>query len=86
MAKPQNQQFTEDELKTLKDIRQSFSDISYKLGQSEMQRITLDKDKAQLVSELENTITKEKTIAKNLLDKYGKGTIDIDSGEFIPAS
>lgn len=86
MATPKKKKFTEEELQELKDIRKQFSDVSYKLGQIEMQRITLKNDKETLVSEFNNTIEKEKIVAKKLLDKYGKGQIDIDSGEFISAS
>ncbi len=86
MATPTKKKFTTEEVKELKDIRKEFSDLSYKLGQLEMQKVTLENDKANLVSEFNNTIEKEKTIAKKLLDKYGKGQIDIDSGEFISAS
>ena len=86
MATPKNKKFTTEELTELKDIRKQFSDISYKLGQIEMQILTLGQDKIKLVSSFNETIEKEKVIAKTLLDKYGKGQIDIDSGEFIPAS
>ena len=86
MATPKKKKFTAEELQELKDIRKQFSDVSYKLGQIEMQRITLKNDKETLVSEFNNTIEKEKIVAKKLLDKYGKGQIDIDSGEFISAS
>jgi len=86
MATPKKEKFTTEELTELKDIRKRFSDISYKLGQIEMQIITLGQDKIKLVSSFNETIEKEKEIAKKLLDKYGKGQIDIDSGEFISAS
>ena len=86
MALPKNQKFTEQEILNLKNIRKEFSEISYKLGQIEMQKVQLEKDKDSVLKELEATLTKEKQTAKGLLDKYGKGTIDIDSGEFIPAS
>lgn len=86
MATSKKTKFTEEELNQLKDIRKSFSNLSYKLGQIEMQAITLEHDKKILVSEFNNNIEKEKEIAKKLLDKYGKGQIDIDSGEFISAS
>ena len=86
MATSNKQKFTQEELTELKDIRKQFSDVSYKLGQIEMQMITLKNDKSTLVSEFNNTIEKEKEVASKLLDKYGKGQIDIESGEFISAS
>ena len=79
-----NKKFTEDEIKSLKEIRSQFTDISYKLGQVEIQKLGLEDEKKKLIVSFSNTIEKEKTLAKELIDKYGKGTIDIESGEFIP--
>ncbi len=78
-----NTKFTEDEIKELKAIRSKFTDISYKLGQIEIQHLGLEDEKKKLITSFSNTIEKEKSLAKQLIDKYGKGTIDIDSGEFI---
>ena len=86
MATKQNKKFTEEELTELKSIRKSFNDVSFKLGQLEMQKLNLDAEKQLLVEVFNKTITQEKKIAGELLTKYGKGTIDIDSGEFISAS
>ena len=51
-----------------------------------MQKLNLDTEKQLLIESFNTTITQEKKIAGELLTKYGKGTIDIDSGEFISAS
>jgi hypothetical protein len=86
MATSKNQKFTEEELNSLKEVRSTFQELSYKLGQLEIQRLGLEEDKANTVKVLEETIVKEKQVAKDLMSKYGKGTIDIDSGEFIPSA
>jgi len=86
MATPTKKKFTQEEMDKLKGIRKSFSDVSYKLGQLEMQRLSLKEEKELVVNEMNNIIKSEKEVAKELLDKYGKGTIDIDSGEFIPSA
>ena len=78
--------FTEEELNALKEIRRKFSDLSHKLGQNEIQRLAVDDEKVNIVKSLNETIKLEKDLAQKLLDKYGKGTNDVDSGEFIPAS
>ena len=51
-----------------------------------MQKIALEEQKEEIKKTLSATIDLEKKTAKDLIDKYGKGTIDIDSGEFIPLS
>jgi len=86
MATPTKKKFTQEEMEKLKGIRKSFSDVSYKLGQLEMQKLSLEDEKELVVKEMNNIIKSEKDIARELLDKYGKGTIDIDSGEFIPSA
>ncbi len=77
--------FTEEEIAKLKDVRMKFSELSHKLGQNEIQKLAVEDEKRQLVNLLNTTIKLEKELASELLDKYGKGTIDVDSGEFIPA-
>ena len=86
MALPKREKFTAEELKSLTDIRDKFSEVSYKIGQIRIQKIQLDEQEKIVLKELDDNFNKEKSVAKTLLDKYGKGTIDIDSGEFIPAS
>lgn len=86
MATSKNQKFTEEEVTKLKSIRTRFQEISYKLGQLEIQKLGLEEDRANTVKLLEDSIKEEKQIAKDLMDKYGKGTIDIESGEFIPSA
>ena len=86
MALPKNQKFTEKEVNELKVIRDTVSQVSYKIGQLRIQKIQLDEQEKQVLKELDKNFEKEKALAKDLIDKYGKGTIDIDSGEFIPAS
>ena len=77
--------FTEEEIAKLKDVRMKFSELSHKLGQNEIQKLAVEDEKRQLVNLLNTTIKLEKELASELLEKYGKGTIDVDSGEFIPA-
>tara|TARA_B110000858_G_scaffold192076_1_gene242244 strand:+ start:679 stop:939 length:261 start_codon:yes stop_codon:yes gene_type:complete len=86
MATKKNAEFTKEELESLKVIRKTFQELSYKLGQLEIQRLGLKEEKENAILLLNQTITKEKSLAKDLMDKYGKGTIDIDSGEFIPSA
>ena len=76
--------FTEDEIKSLTDVRGKFTEISYKLGQIEIQKMALKEERERYLQFFKETQEEEKKSAKELIAKYGKGTIDIDSGEFIP--
>ena len=76
--------FTEQEIKGLKEVRGKFTEISYKLGQIEIQKLALKEEKERYLKFFNETQEEEKKTAKELISKYGKGTIDIDSAEFIP--
>lgn len=65
---------TAEELQAVKNIRQEYSNLAYALGDLELQKATLLENQKELVS-------KEKQIAKQLQEKYGQGTIDLETGE-----
>ena len=76
--------FTAEELNSLKEIQQEMNNITIQFGQISVQRNNLDIQEKQLYTNLNNLRTKETKIAKELSDKYGKGTLDVESGEFTP--
>ena len=50
------------------------------------QRATLlETEKERLTTEFESLQTEEKNIADGLNQKYGQGTLNIETGEFVPA-
>jgi hypothetical protein len=48
--------------------------------------LILEKEKEKLKQTLQNQIETEEQIGKQLQQKYGDGSIDLEKGEFIPAS
>ena len=70
-----------DELSTLKN---KFQDLVVVIGNTELQQIELTKRKKQLEDALEKIQEEERVLAKKLEEKYGQGTISLDSGEFLP--
>ncbi len=78
--------FTEDELKSLQELQGTYNSITMSMGQLTLSRLSLDKQEEQLKTALEDTRTKENELAKTLTDKYGKGSLDISTGEFTPSS
>ena len=77
--------FTEDELKSLQELQGTYQQITMALGNINVQRINLNKQEGSLEKALEESRTKENDLAKELTDKYGKGSLDISTGEFTPA-
>ena len=78
------QSFTERELNDLKDLRKEISDLTLNFGQLSINLIKLEEVRNDLKKQLSNLEKKEKDIAKSLSDKYGKGSINLDSGTFTP--
>ena len=89
----QSQKFTQEELDTINELREGNSEKITEFGQIELeflltsQRLeALQNAKENLQKEYVGLQEKENRLVKELNDKYGAGTVDIASGEFIPAN
>tara|TARA_B110000914_G_C15345106_1_gene391113 strand:- start:208 stop:510 length:303 start_codon:yes stop_codon:yes gene_type:complete len=76
--------FTEDELKSIQEIQTTYNQVTMAMGQLSISKLSLDDREKNLISTLAETRTKEQELAKDLNDKYGRGSLDIKSGEFTP--
>ena len=76
--------FTEEELKSLQELQGTYNQITLAFGQLSLSRLGLDSQEEQLKTTLADTRTKENELAKSLTEKYGKGSLNIDTGEFTP--
>jgi hypothetical protein len=76
--------FTKEELEQLQQIQSNFQQITFAFGQLNVSQIALDERKSILTQSLANTRSQEAELAKSLTEKYGKGTLNIDTGEFTP--
>ena len=76
--------FTEEELKSLQELQGTYNQITLAFGQLTLSRQALDEREEGLKTTLGETQTKENELAKELTEKYGKGSLDIQSGEFTP--
>lgn len=82
---------TDEEFSSVKELREQVVAVISNVGQM---KLTMDLLKDEL-KELENKLTdqtstykslleKEKTLINGLLEKYGVGSLDIDTGVFTP--
>lgn len=85
--------FTEEELNSLKELRTNNANIVNQFGQVELEKFLthqrleqLDEAKNQLTQQIEKLQEREAQLVKELNDKYGVGTVDIDSGVFVPTT
>jgi hypothetical protein len=80
-----NQKLTREELEKLQEIQQKNQALVSELGQIGLAQLNLDKRQENAETYLENLRKEESEFAKELEDKYGTGSIDLEKGEFIPS-
>tara|TARA_R100001510_G_C7569286_1_gene146317 strand:- start:191 stop:451 length:261 start_codon:yes stop_codon:yes gene_type:complete len=86
MAEQQKKKFTDEEVKQITEIKDGLQTIATTLGQIRIQRLNLDKGEKETIDKFNELTAKESELAKKLEAKYGRGTLDINTGEFIPSS
>ena len=79
------QSFTPEELNQIKELRNQLNQLTYKFGQYSLSKIKLEETGDKLKEELFNLEAQEKNLAQSLSNKYGNGSIDIETGTFTPA-
>jgi len=77
------QVLTKEELENLSSFQQQQNDLIYGLGQIEYQLNYFSKQKDLIHKQLEALETKQTETAQEIEKKYGQGTINLESGEFI---
>jgi len=88
----QETKFSEEELKSLQDLQNSYQQKQLQFGQLEVQRLLvsqqleqLDIAKAKLEVEYGEVQETERTLVQSLNEKYGPGNLDPATGVFTPA-
>ena len=74
---------TSEEITKLKELQENYNMLSISLGDIELKKMKLDLEKENIVSLLKDLKNKENDINNVLKNKYGAGSINIDTGEFI---
>ena len=67
-------QLTSEELQSIKSLQQQIQEATLQIGALEVKKLQLK----QVIEKLQQS---EETIAKNLSDKYGNGTLDVETGK-----
>lgn len=76
---------TKEEVENLTSLQQQQNDLILQLGQVEYQLGFFDRQKTLIKTELEAFEKRQQEQAQKLEEKYGQGTINLESGEFIKA-
>ena len=77
---------TQEEIQKLTELKSQFNELVNVVGNVEIQIMDLQLKKEQLKSNLQNLQQQEIAIAKELEDKYGQGSISLETGEFLPSN
>ena len=75
---------TEDEVKELTEIRNNFSNVTLMIGETEVGLTNLNARKEELINTLKKLDEKQGDLSKKLENKYGKGTVSLETNEFTP--
>ena len=87
----ETQKFTPEELKEVTELRNNSATKVSEFGQIELE-ILLTSQRLEALAEAKTTAqdgyiklqNQERDLVKKLNEKYGAGTVDLASGEFIP--
>jgi len=82
MSKKKNIKLSEEELKTLRGYQQTQNQITFDLGNVDIQKAILEGQRSSILDGLANLQEKSNKTAKELQDKYGEGNINLETGEF----
>lgn len=74
---------TDLERENLSSLQNIQNNLVIQLGQIEYQTNLLSKQKEQLLTQIDNFELDQAQLASKLEEKYGKGTVNIENGEFI---
>ena len=74
---------SQEELQQLRNFQRSENEITFSLGQIELRKVFLEKDKQNLQKQYQSLLQDQEKAGKELQEKYGEGNIDLEKGEFI---
>ncbi len=66
------------------ELRDSFNEIVITLGQLAIQKATIERDEKYLQEQYQKFGLEEIELLTKIETEYGKGDLDIDTGEFTP--
>ena len=79
----ETKKLTQEELQQISSLRQEFDLLVGNLGLTEFQMLELEIQKNEIKKQIIDIKSKENQILNNLNQKYGDGSISLETGEFI---
>ena len=76
---------SQEEIAELKELKETFKNLTEVSGVVEMQHYNIQIKKENLKLNLQSLQQREAELVRELEEKYGKGTISLETGEFLPS-
>jgi hypothetical protein len=76
---------TSEELETLKEFQQKNAAVSNELGNLELTKLQVEARRQEILEFFNELKETEQKFSKEFTDKYGIGSINIETGEFTSA-
>lgn len=77
---------TEEELNIIKSLNERSRAVTLELGEIELSKLQLEKRRKFAEEYLVNLRDEQEANGKALTEKYGNGSIDLETGEFTPTA
>jgi hypothetical protein len=79
----ENKKLTQEELQQISSLKEEFNNLINAAGVIEFQLLELELEKENIKQQLINSKNKEVEIMNSLVEKYGNGSVSLETGEFI---
>jgi hypothetical protein len=80
----ENKKLTTEEIQRITELQQKNNALATELGQVELIKLNLQIRREAAEKFLEELRSEEQELGKELTDKYGSGSINLETGEFVP--
>jgi len=77
---------SQGDIEEIQQLKSQENSLIQLMGETELKLISLNNYKDSLKAEFLSLLIKQSEVSSALQAQYGAGSIDIDKGEFIPAS
>lgn len=81
----ENQKLTQEELGKIQELQEKNRALVLELGEISLIKLGLERRSENAEKFLGELREEEQAFGKELSEKYGDGTVDLQSGEFVPA-
>ncbi len=84
MATQESIKLTEEEVNNISELKNRQESLGQELQKVQLSKFNLEIREEELKQYYKDNIALEKQIGQELMQKYGNGSIDIETGTFVP--